>query len=271
MNTGHVRMALVLLLMLGATKVSGQEQPQLINIPLSRPGEPITLDISLLSARIEVIGEDREDAEFAVSVEMGSQKIITPSGTKELTGSAYSLEVDEEDNYITVDTDWRASKIAIVARIPRRADLELSTTNDGEILVSNVTGNMQLENTNGPITATNISGSVIAETVNDSIDLSFASIEGSNAMSLSSINGDLTFGIPASAGAQLHIDSAEGEIYSDFEVEVQPTKPVVERRKQRGGVEVRVESVIVVDVNGGGTVVKLKTLNGDIQIRKTGS
>lgn len=271
MNSAYFRAALVLLLTLGSLQVSAQEEPQMITIPLSNPGEPITLDISILSARIEVIGEDREDAEFALSVEMGTRKIITPSGSKSLTGGAYSLEVDENDNYITVDTDWRASKVSIVARIPRRADLELSTTNDGEIVVSNVTGNMQLENTNGPITARNVSGSVIAETVNDSIDVSFSGIDESSAMSLSSINGDLSFGLPATVGAQFHIDSARGEIYSDFEVEVQATKPVIERRSEQGGVEVRVESVIVVDVNGGGSIIRLKTLNGDVNIRKGGS
>jgi len=270
MRNDYVRAVLVLALVLGAAPVAGQDQPQMINIPLSSPGEPLTLEIDILSARIEVIGEDREDAEFAVSVEQGSRQIITPSGAKPLTGGAYSLEVDEEDNHITVDTDWRANKVSIVARIPRHADLELSTTNDGEILVSNIVGNLQLENIHGPITATNIAGSVIAETVGEKIDVSFASIDGSSAMALSSINGDVHLGLPANAGVQLHIDSAQGEIYSDFEVEVQPTKPVIERKNDRGGVEVRVESVIVADINGGGSVIKLKTLNGDIQIRKSG-
>ena len=45
----------------------------------------------------------------------------------------------------------------------------LHTVNDGEIIVSNLIGNLELYNTNGPITARNISGSVIAESVNDTI------------------------------------------------------------------------------------------------------
>ena len=271
MSTQYFRMAFALLLMLSGMHVSAQSEPQIINIPLSNPGEPVTLDISIRSARIEVIGEDREDAEFAVTADTGDRKLVTPSGTQALTGGAYSLEVDENDNYISVDTDGRANKINIVARIPRRADLELSTVNDGEILVSNITGNLQLENTNGPITASNISGSVIADAVNDTIDVSFVSIDANNPMSLSSINGDLIFGLPTSAGAQFHLDSARGEIYSDFEVEVQASEPVIERRDDRGGVEVRIENSIVVNINGGGPVVQLKTLNGDIQILRTGN
>jgi len=257
------------LLMLGTSSAFAQDQPQIINIPLSKPGEPVTLEISIMSARIEVIGEDREDAEFAITVEEGEKKIITPSGTKSLKSGAYTLEIEEEDNYIYVDTDWRANTMSIVARIPRRANLELSTVNDGELLVSNITGNLELENTNGPITARNIAGSVIAETVNDSIDVSFASIDASNAMSLISFNGDINLGLPTNAKVQLHLDNARGEIYSDFEVEVKPSKPVIERSNDRGGVAVRVESIIIADINGGGSVIKLKTLNGDIKISKT--
>lgn len=263
-----VRAATMLVLFLGSTSAMAQAKPQIINVPLSNPGEPMTLDIDILSARIEVIGEDREDTEFSITVSQGSRKIITPSGTKPITAGAYELEVDENDNHISVDTDWRADKVLVVARIPRRADLHLSTTNDGEIVVSNIVGKLQLENTNGPITATNISGSVIAETVNKDIDIGFTSVDGSEPMVLTTINGNLTVGLPDDVGVQLHIDSSQGEIYSDFEVEMQPSTPIVERRTDRGGIAVRVESVIVANVNGGGPVIKLRTLNGDIQIRK---
>jgi DUF4097 and DUF4098 domain-containing protein YvlB len=267
MRNKIIRSLCVLTLGFVALPALGQGQPQVINIPLSNPGEPMSMDISMISAHIEVIGEDRVDAEFTVSVEQSSRKIITPSGSQPITVSSYSLEVDQEDNHISVDTDWRADKVTVVARIPRQADLELSTVNNGVIVVSNIQGNLELENTNGPITATNIVGSVIAESINDTIEVSFASIDASNAMSLSSLNGDLILGLPGSTGAQLHIDSAEGEIYSDFEVDVQLSEPTIERRDDRGGVEVRVESVIVANVNGGGPVIKLKTLNGDINIR----
>lgn len=246
-----------------------QNDPQLINVPLSRPGEPISLEISIVSAHIEVIGEDREDAEFEVSVLEGSRKIITPSGTKSLSIGAYSVDIEERDNRISLDTDWRANRVRIVARVPRRADLDLETVNDSEIRVENITGSLHLNNTNGPITAHGISGSVIAESVNDTVDISFDRIEGSGVMSLQSVNGDLILGLPADAGAELHIDSAEGQITSDFEVDVVPSKPVVTREDSRGGVEVKVESVIVAKLGGGGTVFKLKTLNGDISIRKS--
>ncbi|MEO1201117.1 MAG: hypothetical protein AAFX10_00325 [Pseudomonadota bacterium] len=248
-----------------------QSEPERITIPLTRPGEPVTLDVSILSARIEVIGEDRDDAEFEVSVADGKRQIITPSGPKPLTTGGYSFEVEESDNQISVDTDWRSNRVVFVARIPADADLELSTVNDGEIIVRNVRGRLQLENANGPITATGITGSVIAESINEDIDVAFQGIAADEVVSLNSINGNLTVALPANAGAELHIDTARGEIRSDFEVDVRPSKPIIERNDNQRGVEVRIESVIIADVNGGGPVVRLKSLNGNITIANAGT
>lgn len=249
--------------------VHAQDTPQMVTIPVSNPNEPVALEISILSARIEVIGEDREDAQFEFSVTDGRRHIITPSGSQPLTGAGYELEIEEDDNAISVDTDWRADRVRLTARIPRRADLYLDTVDGGEIIVSNVTGELHLENTNGPITARNIRGSVIAESVNESIDVSFTEIAGAeSATALASVNGDLTLAIPENTGVRLHLDTASGQIYSDFEVDAQHSEPIIERDEDDDGIQVRVESIIIVDINGGGPVVRMKTLHGDIRIRR---
>lgn len=260
---------LLLALLAASSAALAQAQPQVINVPLSRPGDPVELEIGILSARIEVIGESRDDAQFEVAVASGQRKIVTPSGTRTISNAGYSFEIDEDDNEISLDTDWRADKVTVVARIPGRANLDLGTVNDGEIVVSNITGNLELSNTNGPITARKINGSVIAESVNDTIDLEFTRIDEVNVTSLESINGDLILRLPADAGADLHLDTARGEITSDFEVDVQPSQGKVERTEGRGGVSVRIENVIIARINGGGPVVRMKTMQGDIQIRRT--
>ncbi len=267
MKRAHIVSSLLIGVLLSSGAARAQA-PQVISVPISNPGEPITLDISILSAKIHVYGEDRDDAEFEVSVSDGRRQIITPSGPKPLSGAGYELEIDEEDNFISVDTDWRANKVAVTARVPRNANLILDTVNDGEILVQDIQGNLQLENTNGPITARNISGSLIAESVNDVIDVSFDALSADAPTSMATLNGDLRIAIRDGAGVQLHLDTGNGEIYSDFEVDVQPSQPIVEREEDDDGIEVRIESVIVANINGGGPVVRLKTLHGDINIAK---
>ena len=264
----RLRLFIGVALSLISVPLAAQSQAQVITVPISNPGAPVSIEISILSARIEVVGEEREDAEFAFTVTGGQRQIITPSGPKPLQGGGYELEIEEDDNVISVDTDWRADTVALTARVPRRADLYLDTVNNGEIVVSDITGQLHLENTNGPITAENIRGSVIAESVNDDIKVSLTDIGSDGATALESINGDLRLAIPENAGVRVHLDTGSGEIYSDFEVEVRPSEPTVVRDEDGDGIEVRVESVIIADINGGGPVMRLTTLHGNIEITK---
>jgi hypothetical protein len=247
-----------------------QMQPETINIPLSRPGEPMSLRIDILSARMEVIGEERKDVELTVTLSAGRRKIVTPSGAKMLAGGGAGLEISERDNRVSVESDLPTSPVAIVARVPRRAKLDLSTVNESEIVVRDIVGDLQLENVNGPITATNITGSVIAESVNNPIKVGLSGVAAGAATSLSSLNGDITLTLPAATRAEFHLDTAQGEITSDFELDIKPSKPLIERKEVRGGVSVRMEDVIVATVNGGGPVIRVKTLNGSIKIAKGG-
>lgn len=254
-----------------ATSAPAQSQPETINIPLSRPGEPMSLSIDILSTRMEVIGEERKDVSLTVTLSGGRRKIVMPSGAKMLSGGSAGLEISERDNRVTVESNAPPSPITIVARVPRRAKLDLSTVNEGEIIVRDIVGDLQLENINGPITATNITGSVIAESVNNPITVGLSGVTAGGATSLSSLNGDITLTLPASAKAELHLDSARGEIVSDFELDVKPSKPHIERTEGRSGVSVVMEDVIVATVNGGGPVIRVKTLNGSIKIAKGGA
>lgn len=270
MSKLSIRAAATTGLIFWAGVLCAQAAPENIVVPLSRPADVMTLNIDLMTARIEVIGEDRKDVQLSVTMLGGERKIKTPSGVKALTGGAGALEVQERDNEVTVDSELPMVRAAIVARVPRRANLALSTVQDGEIVVRDVTGTLQLENVNGPITATNINGAVIAESVSNSITVGFSAINASEATSLSSISGDIKLTLPASGGAELRIDSAQGQIESDFELDVKPSKPSIVRNEGRSGVSVRVEDVVVANLNGGGPVIKLKTLSGNIRIQKAG-
>jgi hypothetical protein len=268
MRTLSIRTALCLGLMLSSGVALAQGKPEIITLPITRPADPVTLNIDLISAKIEVIGEERKDAQIAITMASGERKIKTPSGLKTLSGGGGALSVAEEDNVITVDSEMPMAKVQLVVRVPRRANLTLSTANDSEIAVRDVAGTLQLTNINGPVTAMNINGSVIAESINDAINVGLAGINANEATSLSSLNGDLTLSLPANARAELRIDNSDGQIESDFELDVKPSKPSVVRNEGRRGVSVRVEDAIVATINGGGPIIKLKTLNGTIKIAK---
>jgi hypothetical protein len=264
------------LIALGATAALAQDQraapaagqPESITVPLSRPGEPMSMHIDIISAHIEVIGEERKDVSLAITMTGGQRKIVTPSGPKTLVGGGAGLEINERDNRVSIESDGPPNPIKIVARVPRRTKLDLSTVNDGEIVVRDIVGDLQLENVNGPITATNINGTVIAESVNAEVVVGLAAVASGGATSLSTLNGDITLTLPSNVKTELHLDSGRGEIASDFELDIKPAKPLIERNEHRGGVSVKMENVVVATVNGGGPVIRIKTYNGDIKLSK---
>ena len=57
MKNNLFRISLALLLTTLSSTAIAQTTPQVFDIPLSRPGETVNLEISVLSAHIEVIGE----------------------------------------------------------------------------------------------------------------------------------------------------------------------------------------------------------------------
>src|SRR5688572_9202458 len=109
MNTLSLRTAITAGLLLCASATLGQNNAESITVPLSRPGEPISLEIELLSAHIEVIGEERKDVQLAITMGGDERKIKTPSGVKTLAGAGGGLSVEEDDNAISIESDSHTS------------------------------------------------------------------------------------------------------------------------------------------------------------------
>ena len=248
-----------------AANVQAQVAP--IIIPLSQPGKPMTLDFNMLSAKLEVIGEARNDVSVEVSGGESKRRIITPSGSKPINAASYQLKAYEDGNDVVVRSSWNSSAPRVVVRLPRDAGLRVRLTNNSTMLIRDVRGDMDLKNVNGPITVRGAAGAVIAESVNQDVKIGWATVGDFGASSLLTVNGDLELGLPPSAGAEVHIDTSRGDIVSDYDIEVMPAKANVTRSKQGSGTEIRVDKVIVGRIKGGGPTFLMKTLNGDISIR----
>ena len=253
-----------------APAVAQDGATQTVNVPLTKPGEPITLEVDLLSGEIHVIGEEREDLLFEIAAGSSGRKIVTPSGTRTVPGGALDLEIEEHDNRIEVNSNWRSSEVVITARIPRRAQLHLETVHSGVITVTDVEGDLEASNVHGPITATGLRGAVIAESVHGDLTIEVVAAPAEKPMALTSMHGNLELKLPAGHGAELHIMSQAEEVYTDFEVEILPTEPKISRRGDGGRFVVEMDREIVAAINGGGPVIRLETRYGDVRVLKAG-
>jgi DUF4097 and DUF4098 domain-containing protein YvlB len=152
--------------------------------------------------------------------------------------------------------------------VPARVNLKLSTHNNGDIIVDNADGEIEVTNHNGAIRLTNVAGSVVADTHNGDVRVTLTRITGDKPMSFLSYNGDVEVTLPASAKANLKLRSDNGEIFTDFEVQMRPAAAAQTVTRPGGGVRIEANSSIYGTVNGGGPEFELRTYNGDIVVKK---
>lgn len=137
--------------------------------------------------------------------------------------------------------------------VPRRMNVRVGNTN-GAIQLADVTGEMRLDTTNGRITVTRCAGSLDASTTNGGIEAELTSVAKGQPMRFETTNGRITLTLPRDFPADLDADTTNGRISTDIPI----ATTSLSRNSLRG------------TLNGGGTMVRLRTTNGGIEIRAAG-
>jgi DUF4097 and DUF4098 domain-containing protein YvlB len=123
------------------------------------------------------------------------------------------------------------------------------------------------------VTLTNVSGNAIAHALNGDVKVTFTRIN-QKPMAFSSLNGDIDVTFPADLKANVNLSSDQGEVFSDFDVQIQtkpPQQTVEDSRGQGGRYRVKLEKGVRGTINGGGQEIQFKNFNGSIYIRKAGA
>jgi hypothetical protein len=192
------------------------------------------------------------------------------AGMKLLSGSASGLEIQEENNVVQISTEsWKAAT-DLVIQVPRTTSLEVRSTMDGAVIVENVTGEIDINNINGPVTLRNVSGNTLVHTVNGDIEVVLARVAADKPLSFSTMNGDIDVTLPADVKANLKMKSEQGEIYSDFDINMtrQTAKSEAAEKTEQGKFRISFDKSLYGIVNGGGQEIGFNTFSGDIYIRK---
>ncbi len=192
------------------------------------------------------------------------------AGMKQLSGSSSGLEVEEEDNVVTVNTEsWKAAT-DLVIQVPVASSLEVRSSMDGAVVIEGVSGEIDINNINGPVTLTSVSGNTLVHTVNGDITVVLARVAADKPLSFSTMNGDIDVTLPADVKANLKMKSEQGEIYSDFDINMtrQPARSEAAEKTEQGKYRISFDKSLYGLVNGGGQEFSFNTFSGDIYIRK---
>lgn len=257
-------------------------EPQRVVVPLSDPSRPPRVSVSLVNGGVtveayggkEVIVEARGRHDGAdhggTGHGAGSGDKSRGAGMRRIPNLSLGLVVEERDNVVSVQSESWNRPIDIRVQVPARAIVKLGCVNDGEIVVKGITGEIETSNVNGGISILDAAGVVTAETVNGDVTVVLKSVEAGKAMAFSSFNGDVDVTFPAGVRADVALRSDQGEIYTDFDVDLDQGPAKVREDRDGGRYRVVIEKEIRGKVNGGGPEIRFKTYNGDIYLRRAG-
>jgi hypothetical protein len=265
-------------LILITSSISSAQNQNEFTIPLTDPAKRGKLKAHLNYGSITVKGTGRKDVLVKYSGEEddddhhnrnhNSKDGLKKDGLKKISGGGMDLEAVENNNYVKVQSDSWNNKMNLEIEVPSGFDMEVHTYNDGDLVITNVQGQLELTNYNGEITALNISGSVVATTYNGEIKVTFDKVADNTPMSYSTYNGDIDITFPAAMKATFKMKTEQGEIYTGFDMNITSSGPIQKKDARSGTYKVIIDDWKKGDVNGGGAEVTIKNYNGDIYLRK---
>ena len=271
--------AFAILVAVFATLCSGQLTAQApdnrIPVPITDPSRPVTVRAHLLNGSITVKSGAVKDVivEARVRGEARDESRGAENGMKRIPITSSGLNIEAENNQVRISTDSFQRTVDLTLTVPAKTSLSLKTVNDGNIVVNGVDGEMDIDDVNGSVTLNHVSGSVVAHALNGRVLATLSRVDP-KPMAFSSMNGDIDVTLPADTKATLNMRTDNGEVYSDFDIQLQTTAPqqtVEDNRNDGGKYRVKIDKNVRGAINGGGPEIQLKNFNGNIYIRKAGA
>lgn len=244
-------------ILLAAQLLPAQEGER--RIPFSNPDAAKRVDVHVLNGSIRVKTHAAKDVlvEFTGGSRRrreappGLRRIDVPDGAS----------VEESANTITV----RSNMDAVQVTVPVECSLKLATVNSGGIFVEGVTGDLDANSLNGEVELRDVGGSVVAHSLNGRVVVSLNKAPAGKPLSFSTLNGTVDVTLPADVKADVKMKSDNGEIWTDFEIQLSTTRVLSEGGRGR---RMKFDRLLTGRINGGGTEMQFTTLNGAIYIRK---
>jgi len=242
-----------------------------MTVPFSDPSRPGTVKVSLIVGSISVKASSTTKEVIVTSRAFGQERRDRSRDTTGLhrLGQSSGLSVEEDNNVVTVSVG-RVRSGDVELEVPVRTNVQLNTVNGRAVVVEGIEGDIEATTVNGSITLTGVSGAVVAHATNGQILATLKQVPPQKPMSFTSLNGSVDVTLPPSVKANLKLRSDQGDVYTDFDVQIQqgPRTTVNDSRSGDGRYRLRIDNSILGTVNGGGPEIELRTFNGSIYLRK---
>lgn len=181
------------------------------------------------------------------------------------------IEVDASDNLVDIHTRFPENSsthngegpiVDYVLTVPRDANLDEVGTVNGAIEISGTEGNVKASTVNGTVDAAGLKNSCELRSVNGTVRGTFVSLPSDAEIKMASVNGSVTIDLPAGVNASIKANVQNGKIRNDFGL---GTSDKHERRPY-----MKLGDSLKGDIGDGGARIDMSTVNGGIEILKSG-
>lgn len=157
------------------------------------------------------------------------------------------------------DGNWfkkftNTGEVRYTLTVPHRATLRKIETVNGAITIANIHGRVNAKTVNGRIDARGLRHEVELNVVNGAIHAEFDTVSDKQDIELEAANGGIEVRLPADTSAELSANTVNGSISNDFGLDPNADRWV--GRELEG------------TIGDGAARIRLRTVNGSIEIRK---
>lgn len=243
-------------------------------LKFSNPAAAKEVEVDNVFGAITVTGYDGNEVQLVAHKTIFAR---SPEKVEEALQDV-QLEISEKNNTIRlyVDGPFRCQncrgrqysgyevKFDFELKIPRPADFYLKTVNDGDIKVTEVAGEYEVENINGGIEMLEVSGAGRVYALNEDVKVRFKKNPTGGAY-FGSLNGDVEISFRPNLSADFRLKTFNGEVYTDFPVTYLGNAPP-SRENYKGKSVYKYDKAARVRVAQGGPELSFDAFNGDIRI-----
>ena len=146
-------------------------------------------------------------------------------------------------------------------KIPDQSSIQLQAgPRNDDISIHKMKGEIEVKAHSDDVEILGAGGPVVANSISGNLHIDFDQLNTTKPIAISVVSGDVDMFLPADAKANLKLSSISGEVYTDFDIQLEGGHKVeqdIGRRKP-----------IQATINGGGVPIQISTISGNIYLRK---
>jgi len=223
-----------------------------------------TLWINDLYADLEIIGTSGSEIKIKAFGYEGlpeKAKGLKPLGGGGEENTGIGLSFNPSGNKISLSSAHNVANDAkYIISLPKNMKLVIEDQGwrGGDILIKGLENEVEAKTQVGDLIFEDVSGPIVAHTLSSDLKVIFTSLKQVSPSSISSTSGDIDVTLPASAKGTFTMRTTSGGVYTDMDFDLGE-----EGRSRR----ITGQSAIG-KLNGGGVEVTLRSVSGDIYVRK---